>query len=83
MQQGSLSNAEIRERLGFSDDQLMRECELQPYQASGPGGQKRNRTYSAVRLQHHPTGISVTAAESRSQLDNRHKALKRLRETIV
>lgn len=83
MQQQSLSNCEIRERLEFPDEQLIRECELQPYQASGPGGQKRNRTYSAVRLVHRPTGISVTASESRSQLENRRRALKRLRETIA
>ena len=58
-------------------------CRLEPYMASGPGGQKRNRTYSAVRAIHKDTGLSVIAEESRSQLENKEKALKRLRKTIA
>jgi hypothetical protein len=48
------------------------------YRASGPGGQKRNKTSSAVRLRHTPTGLIVIAEESRSQHENKAKALKRL-----
>jgi hypothetical protein len=48
------------------------------YRASGPGGQKRNKTSSAVRLRHGPTGLIVIAEESRSQHENKAKALKRL-----
>ena len=59
-------------------EQLEREVEVSVYQASGPGGQHRNRTYSAVRLKHLPTGIVVTAADSRSQLRNRKIAFERL-----
>ncbi len=51
--------------------------------ASGPGGQKRNRTYSAVRLTHLPTGLSVIGEDSRSQNVNKRNALKRLRLTIA
>lgn len=53
------------------------------YKASGPGGQKKNKTESAVRIKHLPTGILVTATESRSQHENRERALERLRERLA
>jgi hypothetical protein len=52
------------------------------YRASGPGGQKRNKTSSAVRLRHLPSGLLVIAEESRSQHENKAKALKRLRRSL-
>ena len=64
-------------------DRLEKEVEVTTYQASGPGGQHRNRTYSAVRMTHLPTGITVTASDTRSQLKNRKIALKRLHERLV
>jgi hypothetical protein len=62
----------------LSEDQLLAQCEVDTYRASGPGGQKRNKTSSAVRLRHLPTGLIVIAEESRSQHENKAKALKRL-----
>lgn len=62
----------------LSEDLLLTQCEVDTYRASGPGGQKRNKTSSAVRLRHTPTGLIVIAEESRSQHENKAKALKRL-----
>lgn len=62
----------------LTEDQLLAQCEVDTYRASGPGGQKRNKTSSAVRLRHVPSGLIVIAEESRSQHENKAKALKRL-----
>jgi hypothetical protein len=66
----------------LTEDQLLAQCEVDTYRASGPGGQKRNKTSSAVRLRHVPTGLIVIAEESRSQHENKVKALKRLRRAL-
>jgi len=66
----------------LSDEQLLAQCEVDTYRASGPGGQKRNKTSSAVRLRHRPSGLIVIAEESRSQHENKARALKRLRVAL-
>jgi hypothetical protein len=66
----------------LTDPQLLSQCEVDTYRASGPGGQKRNKTSSAVRLRHGPTGLVVIAEESRSQHENKARALKRLRQAL-
>lgn len=48
------------------------------FKSTGPGGQHRNKTMSAVRLMHNPTGIIVTSDSSRSQHDNRSYAYEQL-----
>ena len=67
----------------LDDDQLLAQCEVDTYRASGPGGQKRNKTSSAVRLRHSPSGLIVIAEESRSQHENKAKALKRLQRACI
>jgi hypothetical protein len=66
-----------------SDAALLAECEVDTYRASGPGGQKRNKTESAVRLRHRPSGIIVIAEESRSQPENKARAVRRLRKALT
>jgi hypothetical protein len=66
----------------LSDRQLLDQCEVDTYRASGPGGQKRNKTSSAVRIRHPPSGLIVIAEESRSQHENRERALRRLRRAF-
>jgi peptide chain release factor len=51
---------------------------FQTLRASGPGGQHVNKTESAVRATHAPSGLSVTASDQRSQLQNKKLATERL-----
>ena len=67
----------------LSDEHLLADCRLETFRGSGPGGQKRNKTSSSVRLTHVPSGLSVVAGESRSQHRNRQAALDRLRRKIA
>lgn len=68
--------------LALDSSALLRQCDVDTYRASGPGGQKRNKTDSAVRLRHSPSGLSVIAEESRSQHENKARAIGRLRASI-
>src|SRR5687768_18007357 len=63
----------------LSDDALLAQCRWDQYRGSGPGGQKRNKTSNTVRLTHEPTGVAVTAGESRSLVENKLHALRRLK----
>jgi hypothetical protein len=69
--------------LAQSDEVLTAGCQVDLQRGSGPGGQKRNKTSSAVRLRHTATGLSALSRESRSQHQNRARALGRLRERIA
>ena len=57
---------------------LEREVVVQVFRASGPGGQHVNKTESALRLTHLPSGVVVTAQDSPSQHRNRETAFERL-----
>ena len=66
----------------LSADELAGQCEVQVFHATGPGGQGVNTTDSAVRMKHVPTGIVVTARESRSQFQNRASCLRKLKAEL-
>ena len=57
---------------------LERDCDIQYFVATGPGGQHRNKVETGVRLTHCPTGLVVTATERRSQYANREAAYERM-----
>ena len=65
-----------------SDEALLAHCRVETFRAGGPGGQHQNKTETAVRIVHLPTGISSLARDERSQLRNRHLAITRLREKL-
>ena len=63
-------------------DTLEREVVVEVFRASGPGGQHVNKTESALRLTHPPSGVVVTAQDSPSQFRNRETAFERLVERL-
>ena len=65
-----------------ADEDLLRECEVETFRSSGPGGQHVNKTESAVRLTHTPSGVVVTCREERSQHRNKAICLQKLRERV-
>ena len=69
--------------LRLADVVLLKQCREERYRASGPGGQRRNKVETAVRLRHPQSGVVVQAEESRSLEENRRRALRRLRERIA
>ena len=69
-------------KLPESDADLLRECEVETFRSSGPGGQHVNKTETAVRLRHLPSGIVVTCREERSQHRNKMNCLRKLREEV-
>jgi RF-1 domain len=77
------NTAKRNEWLKSDDDKMICNCRFEPFKASGTGGQKRNKTSSAVRLTHLPTAIVVTDCSGRSQHKNRHSAIKKLRMQLA
>lgn len=65
-----------------SDEELLRECEVDTFRSSGPGGQHVNKTESAVRLKHLPSGMVVTSQQERSQHRNKAICLEKLRAKV-
>ena len=64
-------------------DILKKQVIVETYRSRGPGGQRKNKVETAVRLTHLPSGITVVATEHRSQSENRRVAFERLRERLI
>lgn len=62
---------------------LLRDCDVEAFRSSGPGGQKKNKTESSIRVRHRPTGIVRLATEHRSQARNRLLALERVHRALA
>ena len=65
-----------------SDEELLTECKVETFRASGKGGQHVNKTESAVRITHLPTDTVATCQDERSQFQNKRKCLNQLRRKL-
>jgi hypothetical protein len=62
---------------------LLKQCQMSFGRTAGPGGQHRNKVETQVNLKHVPTGVVASASERRSQAQNRHRAIWRLRVKLA
>lgn len=67
----------------LTNEELLKECRVDVFKASGAGGQHVNVTQSAVRLTHLPTRLVVSSQKERSQFQNKQICLEKLRKKLA
>ncbi len=73
----------MRQHFDTDLEVLKKQVIVETYRSSGPGGQRKNKVETAVRIKHLPSGVTVVATEHRSQTDNRRLAFERLRDRLI
>ncbi len=83
--QTSFASLEVMPEAGDDDEIEIKDEDIRidVYRSSGAGGQKVNKTETAIRITHFPTGIVVTCQNERSQLQNKEMAFKYLRSKLL
>ncbi|MBM3248371.1 MAG: peptide chain release factor-like protein [Candidatus Omnitrophica bacterium] len=71
----------MKERINL--DNLIKETKVFFYRSPGPGGQRKNKKETAVKVHHIPTGLEAIATEFRTQIDNKKLALHRLKKKLL
>jgi len=73
----------MHQRFDTDPEILKKQVIVETYRSRGPGGQRKNKTETAVRLKHLPSGITVTATEHRFQSQNLRLAFERLQKQLM
>jgi len=73
----------MQKRFNTDLEVLKKQVIIETYRSRGPGGQRKNKTETSVRLKHLPSGLTVIATEHRSQAQNLKLAFERLRERLI
>jgi protein subunit release factor B len=79
---GLMVESPSRKRYATDLQTLYEEVRVEYYRSRGPGGQRKDKKETAVRLKHIPSGVTATATESRYQAVNKRRAFQRLQEKL-